>query len=110
MKVVVTYTAPAAGELNWILGRLPGTPEDQDVLLVEYLASLRARLVEFQGKIPDALCDDTQTPPVYRIKSFDDVWVEYTIEDEKGWFWTRTRTITVTSFRKSRSASDEPQQ
>lgn len=86
MKIIVTYSARAAGELNWILSQLPGTPEDQDALLVEYLASLRARLVEHQGEIPDAIRDDSQSPPVFRIKSFGDVWVEYTVEENKGWF------------------------
>lgn len=101
MKVVITYTLAAAAELNLILDRLPGNDDDDRDLLVEsYLADLTKRLRQSHGHLPDALKDEMHQPPVYRIRTFDDVWVEYTVEDVRGWFWSRRRTVTITSFRE----------
>jgi hypothetical protein len=109
MTILVTYNRQAAVEFNHILSRLPGSEEDRDRLLVEYLAELAARIREFKGFPPDALKDESHRPPVHRIQSFDNIWVEYTVEDQRAWFWRHRRIVTITSFRMMTSAGVAPQ-
>lgn len=98
MRITVTYTEEADQEITLFLCGLPGTHEDVEAFAVVYLEQLKNDLIRTKGELPGAIRVQDSDPPRFFLPLLGGLWVEYTVQDERRWFWRATRTITILHF------------